>query len=76
MKKTKIKVVQKENEEVVVDVLATEIVKISEGIKKIKAGRLNDKAIVLLIHKASGVNSESVRSVLNGMESLEKEFLK
>lgn len=73
----KIVVKQKENaEEIPTEIIAQSIKDISDGVKKIRSGKLNDKAIILLISKASSVSLETVRSVLNGMENLEKQFLR
>lgn len=77
MKKEKIKVVKAEDKEVIpTEVIAQSIKEISEGVKKIRAGKLNEKALIILVHKASGVATDTVRRVINGMESLEREFLK
>lgn len=73
----KFKVTQKEYAEVVpTEIIAQSIKEISDGVKKLRAGKLNDKALVFLIHKSSGVASDTVRAVMRGMENLEKEFLK
>ena len=77
MKKEKLVVTQKESkEEITVEVLAQSIKDISDGVKKLRSGRLNDKAIILLIQKSSGVGAGTVKRVIDGMQSLEKEFLK
>jgi hypothetical protein len=67
-----------------VEILASSIVAISEGIRKLRAGPLNEKALVLLIQHAApttGYNGtrpgvQEIRAVLDGMESLEKQYLK
>lgn len=69
-----------------VEVLAAGILAISEGVKKLRAGRLNDNALVLLItHAAPGVgrgyakkkiSAKEVRAVLEGIEQLEATYLK
>jgi|GEM_PF-4753256 hypothetical protein len=75
MKKTKI--VQRENaDEIPVEIIADSIVEISAGIKKMRSGRLNDKAIVHLIHKSCNVAGHTILAVMNAMEELEKEYLK
>lgn len=45
---TKITVKQDENKPVLVEVMAEAIVAISEGIKKLRSGPLNDRALILL----------------------------
>lgn len=65
-----------EGEEVSTEILATNIIAISTGIKKMRAGRLNDRALILLIHDASGVGKPAIRDVLNTLESLETIYCK
>lgn len=72
----KTKVIQKDEDIVPVEIIASSIREISQGMKALRAGKLNDKAIIFLVHKASGVASDTVRRVMRGMEDLEKEFLK
>lgn len=67
-----------------VEVLAESIKAISDGVKKLRSGPLNDKCLVLLIQHAapslSGYNNRvgacHIRAVLEGIESLEKTYLK
>lgn len=60
-----------EGEEIPTEILATSIVAIAAGMKKIREGRLNSKALVLLIHDASGVGKPDIRNVLDTLEKLE-----
>lgn len=86
MKKETIKVIQREDAVVPTEVIAEAIVQISKGVKTLLAGKLNERAIVLLITEAtpaSGtgynrkpISAKTVRAVLTGMESLEAQFLK
>lgn len=81
-----IQVKQDDAAPVPVEVLAAEIASIAGGIRKLRAGRLNDRALVLLIqnaapmagvrHKAKPVSASTVRAVLAGIENLEREYLK
>lgn len=82
---TKIKVVQHEekNRQVPVEVMAESIKAISTGIKKLIAGPLNEKALILLIqHATPGIgysgkpSAKEIRNVLEGIESLEKVYLR
>lgn len=68
-----------------VNVLAEEIVAISQGIKKLRAGRLNDEALLLLIQNAAPrqghrntkpIPRKVVLDVLKGIEDLEATYLK
>lgn len=81
------KIVVKQNEEKVVPVelMAENILAISQGIKKLIGGPLNEKALVLLIQNAAPswgkyparkVGPNEVRAVLEGIESLEATYLK
>lgn len=82
-----ITVKQTKDAEVPVEVLADAIVAISAGVKKMRAGRLTEDAIILLIQNAapsikkgySGkqpISQKTVRAVLQGMEALERTYLK
>lgn len=82
----KINVIQKEGEEITVEVMAQSIKAISEGVKKLKSTRLNDKALYLLIqHAAPNVGGRfgdakigmtEIKGVIEGIENLEATFLK
>lgn len=79
----KISVKQNPENEVAAEVLADSIVAISVGIKKLRAGRFNEKALMLLIQHAAptvGYNKKvsvtDIRSTLDGIESLERIYLK
>jgi len=83
MKKIAIK--QIPENEVPTEILADAIVAISQGVRKLRAGRLNDKALCMLIaHAAPGVgprgykpvSQKEVRAVLDGIDSLEATYLK
>jgi hypothetical protein len=82
-----VKVVQKEGEEeVAAEVIAGAIVAISDGIKKLLNGPLNEDALHLLIAKAAPtygprfrkehVTKPQVKAVLRGIADLEKAWLK
>jgi len=58
------------------EIIADSIVSISEGIRKLRSGRLNDRAIVILIHHVCGIGQREIRSVLDAMETLESNYLK
>ena len=80
---TKVKVIQNEDKPMPVEILAESIKAISDGVKKMRSGPLSDNAIYLLVHHASPSSGYSgkptlkqVRSVIEGMESLEKTYLK
>ena len=69
------------------EILADCIVAIADGVRKIRSGRLNDKAIVLLICNAAPsyggkyaakkhVSAWQVKAVLDAMTGLERAYLK
>jgi hypothetical protein len=82
----KVEVKQDEKIEIPIQVIATSIKAISEGIKILRSGPLNDKALILLIqnaapnvggpYKQSKIGTTEIRAVLEGMESLEATYLK
>lgn len=81
---TKATIKQTEGKEVPTEIIAQEILTMSEGIKKLRAGRLNDRALILLIqgacptgsYKDKAISQKTIRTVLNAIESLSVEYLK
>ena len=86
MKPIQVSVVQNPDSLVPVEVLAESIKAISQGMKKLLAGPLTEEVIVLLVTNASPqigpkysrsyITKPQVRAMLQGLESLEKKFLK
>lgn len=86
MKKVAIK--QDEKEMVPIEILATSIRAIAAGIKNLRKGPLGDKALLLLIsdncqkrnkngyYAKHKVSIETVKIVLNSLESLQSMYLK
>ena len=72
--------------EVSIEVIANSVKAISDGIRKLRGGPLNDRALILLIQHAapnhggrygnSTLTQKEVRAVLEGIEALEKTYLK
>lgn len=58
------------------EVIAGSIREISEGIRKLRAGRLNDKALLLLLSHASGIGQRQVERVLDALKTLDSTYLK
>lgn len=85
-KKAEVKIVQSETKPVTIEIIATSIKAIADGVRKLRQGPLNDRAIYLLIQNASPkvggrygnqqVGMTEIRSVLEGMESLDRQYLK
>ena len=71
MTATETKVVAAEEQ---LNAIAHAIEGISEAVKKMRTGKLNDRALVLLIADASGVSKRDVSLVLDGMEGLKQRF--
>jgi hypothetical protein len=76
-KPIKIKVVQKQNaDEIPIEIIAQSIKEIADGFQKIMAGKLNRRALVLLLKDASGQGAGAIEDVLAGLESLKRRYLK
>jgi hypothetical protein len=81
---SRIKVNQDPEDEVVVEVMAKAIVDISEGIKRIRSGPLNEKALLILIQHATKTKNrngsrysvQEIKDILDGMENLSRTYLK
>lgn len=58
------------------DTIAAAVAEISDAVKRLRAGKLNDKALLLLISHASGQSQSAVRAVLDGMEGMRIYYLK
>lgn len=79
-----IKVQQRMEAEVAVEIMAEAIIAISQGIKRLRAGKLNDKALYLLIQHAAptqGAASQripisTIRDVIEGLDSLEQTYIR
>jgi len=86
MKKQTVTVKQDEKEPMPTEILAESIKSISDGIKRLRSGRMNDRCLVILIHDACDAvgiryakkkpSAKEIKAVLNAMESLESQFLK
>lgn len=86
MKKVVVKQVPEKEKEVPIEVLADSIVAIAAGMKKLRSGRLSDRALFLLIQDAapnkggkygnSPLPVKTIKAVFEGIESLERSFLK
>lgn len=62
--------------ELATEVIAASLAEISAAITRIRSGRLNEKALLLLISHASGVPQREVRAVLDGIEGMRTYYLK
>lgn len=72
----KVQVVQKEGvEEVPATIIAHSIAKIADATKALYNAGLNEKAILMLISHASGVNKTDVKCILSAMYHLKATYL-
>lgn len=74
--------------EVPTEVLADAIIAISDGIKKLRSGRLKERALLLLIQDAAPspmrgayrtgkpIPIKTIKAVLEGLDSLRTQFVK
>lgn len=80
MTKVTLKQPEPPSEEVPVEVIAGALVAISDGIKRLRSGSLNDKALMLLIQHACPSNDRpsisTIRTVLGAIESLKSEYVR
>lgn len=60
------------------EVLAEHIAAIAEGVRQLRNGRLNDRALILLIRHAvtPTISAQAVKDVLTGIENLEAAYLR
>lgn len=67
-------------DEVPTEIIASALVSISEGVAKLRSGRLNEKALLLLIQHACPSQDRpsisTIRTVLDAVESLRSEYVK
>lgn len=72
----KIQIKQNPDDLIPVVVLAREIESICAGVRRLCAGRMNDRALLLLIQHSSKVSAKSLRAVIDGIENLERLYLR
>lgn len=58
------------------EVMEKAIVELSAGVKQMLGTRLNERAIVLMLHDFTGVSKRDIKLTLGGMASLEAAYLK
>ena len=86
MVKVTVKQAPEKEKEVPTEVLAASIVAIAEGVRKLRNGRLADRALFLLVQDAapstggrygsSKLSMKEIRAVFAGIDALEATFLK
>lgn len=67
-------------EEVPVEIIANSLVSMADGIKALRAGPLNERALLLLIQHAMPAtdrpSTKLIKGVLDGVEALKRTYLK
>lgn len=72
----KISARQLENEPAT-EAIADSVIAISAAIKKLRAGRLNDRAIIVLLQGAdNSLSVRSIKAVFDGLQDLEKNYIR
>lgn len=73
-----VKIVQKPEpaEQIPAEVIASAIVELAQGMRKLNETRLKRDAIVTLIARSSNVARSTIEIVLNNLEDLERAWLK
>lgn len=74
--KQKVKIVQEDENEIPVEIIAQSIVDIGKAMKKISESRLNRSALITLIAFDTKLPRTTVTNVLNSLDSLSVKCLK
>lgn len=69
-------VTQDEENPISKEVLASAVVKIAQGVKRMNATPLNRRAVVVLLADQTRIAKSTVERVLNGLDNLEFTYLK
>ena len=72
----KVHVLQRPNAEIPVEVLATSIKEIAEGMKVFNKANLNRRALLVLLRDATALPMSDINKVLESLEQLDQLFLK
>jgi hypothetical protein len=59
-----------------VEAIAKGVVHVSEAIKELQAGRLNDKAILVLLAHSTGLSQKHIKAVIDGLGTLSDLYIK
>ena len=59
-----------------IEVIAQSVIDVSEAMKKIRSGKLTDRALILLIQDTCGVNQSDIKRVLDACEVLGHRYTK
>lgn len=67
--------VQDSEDYVSIEVLASKIIMMSNGLEEMRKSPLNDRALVVLLADSTGVSKTTIKDVLQGIVNLKKDFL-
>jgi hypothetical protein len=70
MAKEPIKIKKSEDEPETTELLARSIVQVAEGFEKIRKGRLNQRAIIVLLHDGIGAANITKRQIMLVLDNL------
>lgn len=71
------KLIQKPNAEAVPDeVIAQSLVEISAGMKRMRDGKLSNKAWLVLLKHSTGETFETLENVIKGIDNLSRDYVK
>ena len=59
-----------------VNKIADAVVEVSAAIKNLKNGKLNSKAILVLLAHSTGLPQRDIKKVLDGLDTLAKTYVK
>jgi hypothetical protein len=76
MKQSKLVIKQDEENKVPAEILAKAIVEMGHAMKALSKSKLNRAAILTLVKDKTGITKIDIGSVLDSLESLEKDWLK
>lgn len=69
-------IIVKPTETAPTEIIADAIVGLAEAVRKLRSGRLNDKAIIVLLSNQSGMGQREIKHLLDHIEYLPHAFLK
>lgn len=72
----RVKIIQNKDAPIAAEIIASSIVEIGEGMRRLNSSRLNRRAIVTLIKDYSGLPKTEIERVLTALDSLETTYLK
>lgn len=76
----KVKILQDDKKPIATEIIAANIQAIAQGMRNLRRGSLNERALVVLLYEAipkgGKVAHREIRAVLNAMDDLERLYVK